>query len=153
MSVGAILTIGYGSFGTVNLVPTLGYGGSVVPPTPNPIPQGGSGHPVYHQGKRKKLTLKDRPSDHLNDIFRRVVAEHYGQIVESDLPKSVKAEAAAIVKPFAKTKKRVPSVMQVDWDALDRDAAAVSAILALWNNEIAQQAIDDDDEDILMLMN
>ncbi len=41
MSIGAILTLGYGSFGSVNLVPTLGYGSSSsVPPPDTSIPYG-----------------------------------------------------------------------------------------------------------------
>ena len=37
MSIGAILTLGYGSFSDVNHVVTLGYGSSAVSPTPPPF--------------------------------------------------------------------------------------------------------------------
>lgn len=42
MSVGTILTLGYGSFGTVNLLPMLGYGVSIAPPDAPIIPGGGA---------------------------------------------------------------------------------------------------------------
>lgn len=52
MSVGAILTLGFGSFGSVNLLPTLGYGESVTPPTPTP---GTSG---VGKGKKRKVVVR-----------------------------------------------------------------------------------------------
>ena len=146
MSVGSILTLGFGNFGSVNLVPTLGYGESA-PPTPVEIPQGGSGYPVWR--KREPKTA----SNSLDRLWDLVAKEHYEAIVASSLPKSVKREAAAIVKPFASGRKAMPTVAQVDWQALDRDASAVAALLALWSDEIRQREIDADDEEILMMMN
>ena len=106
------------------------------------------------QVKRRKLTLRERPEAHLRDILDRVVSEYYGEIVASDLPQSVKKEAAAVVKPFADKEARfksVPPVAQVDWNALQRDADAVSAILRIWSDELAQREIDDEDEFLMMM--
>lgn len=130
------------------------YQGSGSTPPVETIPMGGSGWPVaYHQGKRKKLTLKDQPDKHIRSILDKVVSEYYGEIVDSDVPKSVKADAARIVKPFAKGSAAVPMEAQVDWAALNRDADAVNAILAIWNEEIANQEIDEDDDDMMMMIN
>lgn len=116
---------------------------------------GGSGYPVDWQGKRRKPTLADRPNEHLRQILDRVVSEYYGEIVASDAPQAVKAEAGKLVKPFADKKgryKAVPKPAEVDWVALQRDADAVSAILRIWSEEVSQNDIEDDDTEFFMLM-
>lgn len=54
MSVGTVLTLGLGSFGTINFLPTLGYGDYGVTPPPTPTPGGGS------YGFRRRLRVKHR---------------------------------------------------------------------------------------------
>ena len=121
-------------------------------------PSGGAGYParINWQGKRRSKTLAEQPNLHLRQILDRAVSEFYGEIVDADLPKSVKTEAANLVKPFADKKARykaVPKPAEVDWKALERDAEAVAALIGLWNAELAAKAADeDDDETILMLL-
>lgn len=111
---------------------------------------GGAGYPVDWQVKRRKLRLEEQPEKHLRYILDQVVAEYYGEIVESDLPKPVKAEAAAVVRPFAKNKgARTPQVESVDWKALQADVTAVNRLIRIWNDELAA---DEDDELILMMV-
>jgi hypothetical protein len=57
-------------------------------------------------------------------------------------------KAAAIVKPFAESKKAVPAQKSIDWKALQKDAARVGRLLALWQR---QRAIEDDEETWFML--
>lgn len=125
-----------------------------VNPAPT-IPMGGAGYPVDWQGKRRKKTLADQPNEHLRQILDRVVAEYYGEIIDADLPKSVKAEAADVVRPFVDKQARgarIPQPARVDWEALQRDADAVSALVRIWSDEIVRQDIDDDDDEFFMMM-
>ena len=111
---------------------------------------GGAGWPVDWQRKRRKLTLEEQPEKHLRWILDKVVAEYYGEIIDSDLPKAVKAEAANVVRPFvarSDSGARVPKVAKVNWDALQQDAKAVGELLRIWNERLA----DDDDEEFLLL--
>lgn len=123
--------------------------GSVIPPV-GVIPPGGAGHPVYWQGKRKRRKLIDQPERHLRWILEKVVAEYYADIIASDVPQSVKREAAALVKPYAEIDKGIPPVAVIDWDAVQRNADAVGTILQIWHEEV-QRDIDADDEEILIL--
>jgi hypothetical protein len=157
MSAGRLLTVGLGTpFSAVKYLVTLGLGTAGTPPVPpDNLPMGGAGYPVDWQTKRRKRTLKEQPEKHLRAILDRVVAEYYGEIVASDAPQAVKAEAGKLVKPFADKQARfkfVPPVAQVDWKALQRDSDAVAAIIRIWSDEIAQRDIDEDDDDILMMM-
>lgn len=127
--------------------------GTVTPAPAPDIPMGGAGYPVDWQTKRRKRTLQEQPEKHLRHILDTVVAEYYGEIIESDLPKSVKAEAADIVRPFAENRgARIPKVARVDWEALQRNADAVGSIIRLWNEEVARQDVDDDDDELFMMM-
>lgn len=112
---------------------------------------GGAGWPVDWQGKRRKLTLEEQPEKHLRHILDKVVAEYYGEIIESDLPKAVKAEAANVVRPFVArgdSGARVPKSAKVDWAALERNAKAVGELFRIWNERV----VDDDEEEFLLLM-
>lgn len=53
MTIGAILTQGFGTFGTVNLLPTLGYGVSSIPPTPPAVVHNSGGWFDVPTGRRK----------------------------------------------------------------------------------------------------
>ena len=113
------------------------------------IPQGGAGYPVYWQGKRRKRKLEDQPLRHLDYILDKVVAEYYGDIVESDLPKAVKREAAEVVEPFVERKTRgIPKPANIDWVALQRDADAVGTILQIWHEELQEI---EEEEDLMMM--
>lgn len=145
---------GLSAFNDVYVWESKGSAGSA----PSTIPMGGSGYPatVNWQGKRKRATLAERPNEHLRQILDRAVAEYYGEIVNADLPKSVKTEAANLVKPFADKAARykaLPKPAEVNWAALERDANAVAALLGLWSAELAAKvALDDDDDFLLMVL-
>jgi hypothetical protein len=47
-------------------------------------------------------------------------------------PKAVKAAAAAAVRPYADAGAKTPPAVAVDWQALERDAAATAKVIALW---------------------
>jgi hypothetical protein len=123
-----------------------------------PIPEGlapGSGHPVDWQVKRRKLTLKERPEAHLRSILDKVIAEYYGEIIESDAPKAVKTEAATAVRPFVQRDakgSRLPAAEKVDWERLELDASAVAAIIRIWRDEVSKKENEDDDDDFIFMM-
>ena len=54
MSVGAVLTLGYGSFGGINLVTTLGYGETSVQPAPDDQPSNWQANYWVHSKRRTK---------------------------------------------------------------------------------------------------
>lgn len=143
MTIGAVLTLGLGDFGTVNLLPTLGYLSNDTPPPTNNIPIGGAGHPasIYWGVKKHKRFTKN-----LNWLMDRVVSEYYAELTDNDVPKAIKTEAAKIVKPYADDKKDVPQ--KVNWAALQKDAEAMIRILELYQRE---RDLEDDEERWMML--
>lgn len=108
-----------------------GMGGSVTPPTPTPA-IGGGGGAWYgpHSYKRKRLGRK----------VEEWVDEMYAEIVASKLPKEVKREAGAIVRPFVEqSKQKVPEPGKVDWAALSLEMDAVRAIVRIWEREFREE--------------
>jgi hypothetical protein len=128
---------------------TLERAGDTVGRTP-----GGSGFPVYWQGKRRKRRLEEQPNLHLKKVLDDVVAELYGELTEDDVPAAVQAKAAKLVKPFVAKKSKtlaIPPVAVVDWDALEKDAARVRQIIALWRKLELDAEIEDEDEYLLLM--
>ena len=114
----------------------------------------GSGYPVDWQGNRRKLRLEEQPEKHLRHILDKVVAEYYGEILDSDAPRAAKAKAAAAVRPYVSTGSsgaRLPKPARVNWELLQQDADAVATLIAIWSSEVARDA-DNDDEEFFMLM-
>lgn len=88
MSVGAILTLGFGQFGSVNLLPTLGYGDSVTPPTP----------PVSDRGATPGWPLDKRLS--WEELDRKLRAQVEAQRIElgiTTLPEAQQAVSEAVI--------------------------------------------------------
>jgi hypothetical protein len=123
-----------------------------------PVPDGlfpGAGYPVDWQVKRRKLTLKERPEAHLRSILDKVVAEYYGEILDSEAPKTAKAEAATAVRPFVQRDargSRIPAPAKVDWEKLELDASAVATLVRIWREEVSRQDADEDDDDFIFMM-
>lgn len=107
MSVGTVLTLGLGSFGTVNFLPTIGYGnyGSVAPPVVPPQPGGGGGSTsrnyvsiAHDYGKeyRKRIDQKLRkplPKEEAFDVAQDINEELKRS--EADLQQSMLALQSA----------------------------------------------------------
>ena len=118
-------------------------------PTP-----GGSGYPVYWQGKRRKKRLEEQPNLHLKKVLDDVVNELYGELTEDDVPPAVQAKAAKLVKPFVAQKDKklaIPPPAAVDWAALERDATRVRQLIALWRKQEEDVEIEAEDEYLLMM--
>ncbi len=115
---------------------------------------GGSGYPVYWQGKRRKRRLEEQPNLHLKKVLDDVVNELYGELTEDDVPPAVQAKAAKLVKPFVAKKSKtlaIPPVAAVDWAALERDATRVRQLIALWRKQEEDVEIEAEDEYLLMM--
>ena len=122
--------------------------------TPSGQTPGGSGYPVYWQGKRRKRRLEDQPNLHLKKVLDDVVNELYGELTEDDVPPAVQAKAAKLVKPFVAKKSKtlaIPPESALDWSALEKDAARVRQLIALWRKHELDAEIDAEDEYLLML--
>ncbi len=115
---------------------------------------GGSGYPVYWQGKRRKRRLEDQPNLHLKKVLDDVVNELYGELTEDDVPPAVQAKAAKLVKPFVAQKDKklaIPPPAAVDWAALERDATRVRQLIALWRKQEEDAEIEAEDEYLLLM--
>lgn len=151
MSISTVILRGYN--GPVAGLITRGY--SLGAPAPEvAVTQAGAGHPVYWQGKRKKLTLKDRPERHLDWILNNVVSELYSDEVVSSPDISVKVEA--LVRPFIRPgDQQKKPVEAIDWLALVDNAAMLEQLNGILD-EIAmlkyQQWLMADEEDVLLLL-
>lgn len=140
---------GVGTITLVGLMPTVNVSGQ-----DSDIPQGGAGYPVYWQGRRRKRTLKEQPRKHLEQILESVVAEYYADLTESDLPASVKAKAAKLVKPYAKRPSKrqgVPTAQSVNWKALEADAENARQLMELWKQEIMERDLQAEDDYLMMV--
>ena len=107
----------------------------------------GSGYPVYdvgHPGKKKKR-IKRHNIDEVLDI---AMCDIYELATEEGVPIEVQQEAARLVKPYAESKARIPEANTVDWVALERSAATIEKLLALWQEELDQNL---EDEDIVLM--
>ncbi len=124
-------------------------GVQTVVPVPPDIPIGGAGHPVpgpsiwWGEKKRRKFTKT------FDWILDRVVSELYGELTQPNIAKSVQKEAAKLVRPYAKDGEKVPQ--QVNWMALEQDIATVQRLIALWQDEVYNLQLQED-EDIWLLM-
>ena len=132
------------------------WGETDAPPTPDAESRtpGGSGYPVYWQGKRRKRRLEDQPNLHLKKVLDDVVNELYGELTEDDVPAAVQAKAAKLVKPFVAKKSKtlaIPPVTAVDWVALEKDATRVRQLIALWRKQEEDVEIEAEDEYLLMM--
>lgn len=98
----------------------------------------GAGYPVF---QKKKFVRK--PS--IKELLDVAMAEIYEAGTEENVAKETKLAFAKIVKPFTKSKAKIPEVESVNWVALQKDAEQVDKLLKLW-----KQQIDDDNQMILM---
>lgn len=94
---------------------------------------------------------KKKPYIRIDDIVERSMRELYEGITET-APQQVKKQAAKIVRPHIVVGVKpatIPPASIIDWAALERDAARVSALLALWQEQMESL---EDEEMLLMLM-
>ena len=111
---------------------------------------GRAGHPVYYKHVHRK---RKRFDTELKEWIDKTARELYGDLTDKDVLKSVKAEAASIVRPFVETsvKSKIPQARSVDWKALEQDIYQYNALLSLWYLYIYNQDILDDDDEIIMM--
>lgn len=127
-------------------------GPTPTPPTPTPGGGGGAGgggwYPKTHAYGRANWRKK-KWDQQVTAWVDASASEMYADLTASDMPKAVRKEAAALVRPFSESK-GIPNPQVVDWDALAADASAVLELLSLWRREADDRDILDDDDDILM---
>ena len=96
----------------------------------------GAGHPKGIYWGERKIKRGKR----LDDIIKQALE----QIIRGDVeiePETVVAKAVEIVKPHVEAS-------SIDWKAIEKDAAKVSALLALWQ----EQMEDPEEEEMLLMM-
>lgn len=132
------LPLAAGAYSYVGNAATLDYvaveGESVYP---------GAGYPIR--------VCKKKPHVRIDDIVERSMRELYEGITET-APQQVKKQAAKIVRPHIVVGVKpatIPPASIIDWATLERDAARVSALLALWQEQMESL---EDEEMLLMLM-
>jgi hypothetical protein len=127
LSVSTVITLGYGSFGSVNFLPTIGYSSSgqkiVVIDT--------------HDGEGER-SRKKREKDESRRAFLQRAFDG------GDGPE----ELVEIVRPFASAK---PDRIEIDWRRLREDVRAVARIAELHRQHEQRMAEEDDDETFLLL--
>ena len=95
-----------------------------------------TGGGIYHQDKRRKATLKDKPNQHLDAIIAKSFKEVFNKLTDKKAPKEVQKKANKIVSDYS-TEYR-PTVNQVDWTEFNRDLQAVQLLLNLYNKEFEE---------------
>lgn len=109
----------------------------------------GAGHPAGGSRISPHGLLKKRKKPFDTDLAEQM-REAYNEILGIAKPQ-VKKQAAKIVRPFIESGVKpitIPPASIIDWQAMERDAARVSALLELWQSEM--QALED--EEILLLL-
>lgn len=108
----------------------------------------GDGYPIRIQKKKQKKHKR------INDVIDRAMSELYEEVEATASPQD-KQQAAEIVRPFAVGKGSVsgiPAVSVVNWAALERNAAAVSALIILWQRQVEYQRILQEEDEMLILL-
>jgi hypothetical protein len=127
LSVSTVITLGYGTFGSVNFLPTIGYSSS--------------GHKVVvidtHDGEGERGRKKRERDQRRKDFLRRAFDGGDGP-----------EELVEIVRPFAKA---TPERIEIDWKALREDVRAIARIAELQRQQEIAAAQEDDDETFFML--
>lgn len=108
----------------------------------------GSGYPsisafVSPTGKRSKKRIEDRVDVAIRELYEGITATASPQ-VKKQAAKIVRPHIVAGVKPAT-----IPPASIIDWAELERDTARVSALLALWQEQMESM---EDEEMLLMLM-
>lgn len=105
-----------------------------------PLPSGGGGR---HYGARPARPVH----------FSHAPSYYYRKIIESDAPKAIKREAAAIVRPYTKKKSAaIPKVREVDWRELALVTEILNALIRIWIEEVKAAEIESDDEEWMMAL-
>ena len=108
--------------------------------------QGGGGHWVIK--KREKVRR-------LDEIVEQGVREAYQEITGT-APKKIQKEAAKLVRPYIEKgvkPESIPDAEKIDWEAMQRDARRVQAMLDLWQEQaMAERLMAQNDEDVLLLL-
>lgn len=103
------------------------------------------GRPVYIRTKRRR-SIEEKIKD-LVDLSAR---ELYEDILEAPVPERIKVEAAAVLRPFARSNKLVPPPLAIDWPAVDAELARVREMLRIWEREVLAREMELDDEEVLL---
>ncbi len=110
----------------------VSFGSSTPTPTPTPAVGGGGG-----KGSRLDKRVSKWVDESAKDLYAKLIAK--------DMPKAVRREAAAVVKPFVteERKAKVPAIETINWQAVwEGERAALQAIL--------ERQIEEEDEMILI---
>lgn len=139
MSAGAILTLGLGSFGTVNLLPTLGYLSGV---------SSADTHDGFDPERRRRADREQkerirryrRDREHLREVITQAFESRYEPAIEA-------------VRPFVAADAPVAAGSPVDYGALLTAAAALRKLADFEAGALARQReIDDDDQEVMLLL-
>jgi len=95
-----------------------------------------SGGGIYHQDKRRKATLEDKPNKHLDAIIAKSFKEIFSKLTNKKASKEVQKKANKIVGEYAETYR--PTVNEVNWTEFNRDLQAVQLLLNLYNKEFEE---------------
>lgn len=157
MSVGAILTLGLGQFGSVNLLPTLGYGAADAP-VPVVSGRGLGGDDVPRRLRRsphRGFDLEEWKRTHQADEdLETTVRATWARIKGDPQAAEERAQAAEVVQSFApaapsKREARKPLERRVDWAALARDLDAAARVAQIDHMRLARYEEESDDDDFV----
>ena len=102
----------------------------------------GGGGSLYKRG----VKLKDRPNKHLKKILEDVESVYRDIVRGPDVPAAV----AEIVAPFTDSLRKLPPPAEIDWEALEADAARVRKLLSIWAAQERKRQIDAEEEWFLL---
>jgi hypothetical protein len=116
-------------------------------PTVSPIVFGGTGG----GGGSRRVPYRAKFGHDAAWLLDRALDNVVAEVMYKDLVQTDAApKAAKLVKPFAKDRREAIPI-QVDWQALERDAGRVGQLLSLWAKLQRQREWDADDEDWFLL--
>ncbi len=135
MSVGAILTIGFGTFGSVNLLPTLGYGEAVAP---TPDDQASNWQANYWVNKRRTKADEDEERRRLG-ILPPELAEDAQQAVWEAVQAAVEirrgADEGSALRAAAEARKAFEDAYRQAF----KDAYLEEVVAAQWEIQITRE--------------
>ena len=134
-----------GSAGGFDVDPSGTFGRSGLGGDDVPRPYRKSPHPGWNKAEWKRR-VKDE-----QDAVEATLREAYAALTGADAPISVLAQVDRIVRPVAKRPAPEAPQLRINWSALALDFKRANALIRIWREEAEMRAIEDDDEEIIMM--
>lgn len=154
MSVGTVLTLGYGSFGKVSFIPVLGFGQYDDSPVTR---ETGGGCPRVQWGEWTTPWTSPVPGPDVRAIVGKILGEEVGiaeQLRDAAIDREIEARAEVERAKTLKAKRRASKALRAERALRERTMGAAynAAFEAAFERYVIERRMQDDDEDAVAMI-